>query len=267
MNALRLKTPHAVALVVAVCAVVVPATDASPFAAAALFTEVEERARATARARDVRQSDQDHELDDLARRAQAGDPAAATELCSRCGPLLQRYFRRAFGNSDDAEDASQHVMVQLLGALPRYRHQGTPFRAFVFRLARNHAIDRGAVRGRSTALPVDDLDRLQDSAGESPEPGRGSEQRESLDYLLAPLPEIQQRVIRLIYQHDLTPNQTAAVLGHTPASVRQLHKRARDTLRELVLMQSGGSYPSRRTRGRVSVAAPGHNIATSAYTH
>jgi DNA-directed RNA polymerase specialized sigma24 family protein len=34
-----------------------------------------------------------------------------------------------------------------------------------------------------------------------------AEQRDSLSTLIAPLPPIQQQVIRLIYQHDFTPAQ------------------------------------------------------------
>jgi RNA polymerase sigma factor (sigma-70 family) len=75
---------------------------------------------------------------------------------------------------------------------------------------------------------------------EDPQQPQPAEQRDSLDTQLAPLPTVQQRVIRLLYLHDLSRAQAAAVLGLTPDHVRHLHKRARDMLREIVVLQSNG---------------------------
>jgi RNA polymerase sigma-70 factor (ECF subfamily) len=183
----------------------------------------------------------DLEVDLLAHRAQSGDSAAAAELCAICTPWVRRYFRRVLWNGDEAEEATQHVMVQLLGALPSYREQGTPFRAFVFRLAHNHGQDRHAGRARVRSTDPSELDRARDMADLRPTCADAAEQRDSLSTLIAPLPPIQQQVIRLIYQHDFTPAQVGVVLGRTAACVRQLHKRARDELRDIVLMQSRGT--------------------------
>src|SRR4051794_26764826 len=63
----------------------------------------------------------DRRLDLLAHRTRAGDGAAAAEMCGICVQLLQSYFRRSLRNSHEAEEATQHVMLKLLAALPRYR--------------------------------------------------------------------------------------------------------------------------------------------------
>jgi RNA polymerase sigma-70 factor (ECF subfamily) len=182
----------------------------------------------------------DLELDLLAHRAHEGDRSAAAELCAVCAPWVQRYFRRVLRNRDEAEEATQHVMVQLLGALPGYREQGTPFRAFVFRLAHNHGQDRHAGHARLRFTDPCELDRTRDAADPWARGAASADQRDSLTTLIATLPPVQQQVVRLIYQHDLTPAQVGHVLGCTAACVRQLHKRARDALREIVAMQSNG---------------------------
>ena len=66
------------------------------------------------------------------------------------------------------------------------------------------------------------------------------EQRDALRTLIAPLSADQQRVCVLIYMHDLTPALVGAVLGRTESWVRQTHKRARDSLREIIDAQPGG---------------------------
>lgn len=182
----------------------------------------------------------DLELDLIAHRACAGDREATADLCAVCAPWVQRYFRRVLGNADEAEEATQHVMVQLLGALPGYRQQGTPFRAFVFRLAHNHGQDRRAGHARLRFTDPYELDRTRETPDLSASGAGSADQRDSLSTLLAPLPAVQQRVVRLLYQHDLTPEQVGRVLGCTAACVRQLHKRARDALREIVALQSNG---------------------------
>jgi RNA polymerase sigma-70 factor (ECF subfamily) len=178
------------------------------------------------------------DLDLVARRARAGDPRAAAALCAHCIPQVRRYFRRSLRDDHEAEDATQHVMLQLLASLPGYDERGTPFRAYLFRIAHNHALDRGATRARTVAVAPFELDRLKEAEdrGDAYEPG---ERRDSFDTLIATLPASQQRVLRLIYVHDLTPSQAGAVLGRSADDVRQMHKRARDRLRELVDTQAG----------------------------
>jgi RNA polymerase sigma-70 factor (ECF subfamily) len=152
---------------------------------------------------------------------------------------VQRYLRRVLGSSDEAEEATQQVMVQLLGALPSYRQEGVPFRSFVYRLAHNHAQDRQAARVRLRVADPSEMTRMRDSDDSAAAPDSSVEARDALTTLIAPLPALQQQVLRLIYQHDLTPRQVGTVLDCSSACVRQLHKRARDSLREIVEIQTG----------------------------
>ena len=173
----------------------------------------------------------------MAVRACAGEAAAAACLCDACIPVVRQYFRRALHDDDEADDATQHVMLQVLGSLASYKDRGTPFRAFVFRVAHNHALDCHAARARAVATAPYELDRLRETE-ECPSPYEPGERRDSFDALVSVLPASQRRVVRLIYLQDLTPAQTGRVLGRTAEDVRQLHKRARERLRAIVMSQS-----------------------------
>ncbi len=180
------------------------------------------------------QNPHDALLDRLARRAQLGDTRAAAHLCAQIAPLLQRYLTRACREAGDVEDACQQVLLRVFEALPRYRASATPIRHWVMAIAANHLRDR-ARTSKDVAVTAPDklcgeVERRQPAAATD----TAGEQRDSFRELIAPLKPDQQRVLVLLYDYDLTPEQAALVLGRTAASVRQLHKRALDALRRLV---------------------------------
>jgi RNA polymerase sigma-70 factor (ECF subfamily) len=174
----------------------------------------------------------------LVKRAQAGEPAARARLCVSCVTLLAPYFRGALRNGHDADDAAQHVVVQILESLPRYRVGPVPFAAWMFTIARNHLIDRARAAQRVETLEPSAVQTAQEMRGSAPP---AEERRDAIMTLIAPLPIEQQRILTLLYVHDLSPRQVGRVLGKSDASVRQIHKRARDNLREIIEMQSRGS--------------------------
>jgi RNA polymerase sigma factor (sigma-70 family) len=175
--------------------------------------------------------------DELAERAQTGDQRARAELCARYLHPLKNYFLTARCAPLDAEDATQHVLMRMLEALPSYVHTSTPFEVWLFTIARNHLVDRGRRTAPADAHDPAALTRLQEGRSAA-ETAPTREQPDSIRALIAPLTVEQQRVLLLIYLHDFKPSEVAHTLSRTEASVRQLHKRARDTLRAIVLAQS-----------------------------
>src|SRR5687767_3049379 len=80
---------------------------------------------------------------------QAGDRDAFGKLYLRYFDGIYGYLRTALRDPHEAEDAAQDVFMQALRAIPRYELRGQPPRRWLFRIARNQAIDR-ARRRRST---------------------------------------------------------------------------------------------------------------------
>lgn len=74
-------------------------------------------------------------------RAAREDPTAFGQLYDRYADRVYAYLRARTESEEDAADLMQHVFVQALDALPRYRGQGAAFAAWLFRIARNAATD------------------------------------------------------------------------------------------------------------------------------
>src|SRR5689334_22949354 len=138
----------------------------------------------------------------LVRRARDGDSGAKAELCLLCVAPLERYFKRALRSSDAAEDATQHVFIRMLEALPTYV-ESAPFAAWLFVIARNYLIDRARSRARTDPVAPSVLSRYQDRRQVQPELSN-VEHRDSMRTLIAPLPLDQQRVLCLIYNCGLS---------------------------------------------------------------
>ena len=74
--------------------------------------------------------------------AQAGDVRAFGELYELYRQPLYRYCLARTDSVHEAEDLVSEVFLKAMESLARYRDQGLPFIAFLYRVARNAAIDR-----------------------------------------------------------------------------------------------------------------------------
>lgn len=168
---------------------------------------------------------QDVEAARTVTRFQAGDMEAFADLYRRYFNPIYGYMRLALRTGEEAEDATQQVFVNVLESLPRYERRGQPFRAWLFRIARNHAVDRLRDRGR---LELEEPGRLELLA----EPGGAD--LPALDWLsdhdvlvfIERLPVAQRQVVVLRYMLDLSTAEIAEVLDRSQAAVRQLQSRA-----------------------------------------
>ena len=78
----------------------------------------------------------------LVQAAQAGDVRAFGELYERYRQPLYRYCLARTDSVHEAEDLVSEVFLKAMESLARYRDQGLPFIAYLYRVARNAAIDR-----------------------------------------------------------------------------------------------------------------------------
>jgi len=78
----------------------------------------------------------------LVQAAQAGDVRAFGQLYERYRQPLYRYCLARTDSVHEAEDLVSEVFLKAMESLERYRDQGLPFIAFLYRVARNAAIDR-----------------------------------------------------------------------------------------------------------------------------
>jgi RNA polymerase sigma-70 factor (ECF subfamily) len=169
----------------------------------------------------------------LVARIQAGDRDGFADLYMRYFDRVYTYMRIALRDVGDAEDATQQVFVNLMGALPRYEQRGRPFRAWLFTIARHHAFRELRKRGRLEPMAPAQLERHQDEAGwddgELGAPYWISDRE--LVLFIERLALAQRQVLVLRYMVGLSPSQIAPLLGRSVADVRLLHHRALVSLR------------------------------------
>lgn len=166
-------------------------------------------------------------------RIQAGERGLFDELYMRYFDRVYAYVRVTLQDTYEAEDVTQDVFVRVLEALPRYERRSAPFRAWLFRIVRNCAINRIRQRQRlSVEAPADIADR-----GAGLVPAADSPQwltDRNLLALIEELPLSQRQVIVLRYMMEFRSTEISQILDRSPAAVRQLHQRAMQFLRRRV---------------------------------
>ncbi len=169
-------------------------------------------------------------VEDLVRRAGTGDAVAFAGLYDLYSPRVRRFLRHQVGDIQLAEDLHQQTFMKMIEALPRYRSRGLPFGAWVFRIARNLVIDL-----RRTAHPSAPIEIATDHVSDADGPERAAEraaERASLLAALDALPADQRDVLVWRFFGELSPSETAALMGRSPEAVRSLQHRAILALRE-----------------------------------
>jgi RNA polymerase sigma-70 factor (ECF subfamily) len=170
----------------------------------------------------------------LVTRLQSGERELFSPLYLRYFDRVYNYLRLILNDAHEAEDATQQVFIKVLEALPGYERRGQPFRAWLFRIARNHAI--GVLR-RTRRVDLVEPRELESFA--EPERQLAPELRAlswvsdgELLMLIERLPLAQRQVLLMRYLADLSVDDVAAVLGRTPTAVRKLQARSLAFLRE-----------------------------------
>lgn len=153
------------------------------------------------------------------------------------GELYERHIERVYqfcylrtGNHHDAEDLTARVFTRALAAIGRYEDRGAPFGAWLFRIARNLALNWQRDHRRRRIIPFNEGIPTH-NAEEQPE--IYAEQAEEQTRLLAAirrLPARSQQLLVLKFQEQRTNAEIGAALGRSEGAVKSLYYR---TLRDL----------------------------------
>lgn len=162
--------------------------------------------------------------------AKGGDAAAFGELYERYRDAIYRFCLARTGSAHDAEDLTADVFVKALRSLDRYQERGLPFVAFLYRLARNAAIDRARVR--KGALSMDDVPLELGSGVDVEREAIMGAQRAILLAALTRLKTDDREVIVLRFIEGYSGIEVAQMLGRSEGAVRILQHRAMERLRK-----------------------------------
>ena len=155
----------------------------------------------------------------LVRRAQKHDQEAFAQLYEEHFDRIYRYVTLRIGDEMEAEDLTQQVFLNALRSISSFRWKGIPFSAWLFRIARNQAVDYLRKKKR-TAAP---LDESLASSGDSPQ--LAAERKLDIERLLSAtkqLTEAQREVISLRFTSELSIAQVAEVMGKSQGAVKAL---------------------------------------------
>ncbi len=166
----------------------------------------------------------------LVERAQLGDEAAFEAIYGDLAPRVLRFVRHYLGDPDLAEEVMQVTFMRVIEGLHRYQvRDRVPFAAWVFRIARNAAVDARRSSHLTATLEIADL-RAASTNGPF-EMAVAAIERERLAAALATLPPAQHDVLVYRFLAELTPAEVARLMNRSEGAVRVLQHRAIGALR------------------------------------
>ena len=181
------------------------------------------------------QKREDEQAARLVVRFQAGERDVFAQLYLQYFNAVYTYLCVIFRNDPHkAEDLAQQVFTNALAALDRYERRKQPFRAWLFIIVRNLALDEFGRSNRSDVTDPIEMARRHES------PTHDDTSLEALAWisdrellmLIERLPMPQRQVLVLRHMLDLSTPDIARILGRTPVDVRKLDHRGRRFLEQ-----------------------------------
>lgn len=180
----------------------------------------------------------------LVERAGRGDQQAIGRLYDAYVAPLYRFCLARVGNETDAEDLTEEIFLKVMRAVSGFEwrplplgdggEERSPFRAWIFRIARNHVVSHYR---RTASRPT---------AGEVPEwiqdEGRGPAEMAELAMTVdevfqavEQLPQAQREVILLRFGSGLSVAETAEALDKNQTNVKVLQHKGVKKLKEILV--------------------------------
>ncbi len=169
----------------------------------------------------------------LLARARSNDRGAIAELYDGYAPSIYRYLYRRVGNAQVAEDLTGDVFVKVLEAIRREQVWRISFRAWLYRIAHNVAVDWFRSHSSDDREALDGLRLEADTPGPSAIVAGAWSQAE-LRSALRKLTENQQQVLVLRFGEGLKAREVAEILGKSVGAVEALQHRGLAALRDLL---------------------------------
>ena len=165
-----------------------------------------------------------------------GQSSALETLYTRYASTVLGISLKIMGDRAAAEDVLQETFWRVWRSAASYQSQLGSFTGWLFRIARNLAID--AYRRRNIRpRPITDVDDTDSKMDQTPDPSTNVVEQSQLLFkhkqvlsALATLPRVQRQVIEMAYFYGMTRQEIAEVTGEALGTI---HTRARLALQKL----------------------------------
>jgi len=172
----------------------------------------------------------------LAIQVARGNSAALAVLYDRYASIVLGISVKVVGDQGLAEDVLQETFWRVWQSAPTYQSQLGSFTGWLFRIARNLAIDayrRRNVRPQAISSADDSdpiLDEIPDPNTDVAEQAQSILKNRQIRKALASLPAVQRQVIEMAYFYGMTRQEIAEATGEALGTI---HTRARLALQKL----------------------------------
>ncbi len=160
------------------------------------------------------------------------DPLAFGALYERYVDRIFNYIFHRVGNLHDAEDLTSRTFYRAMAHLPRYRHRGYPFSAWLFRIAHNLVANWHRDRTRRPTIALDEI-MVQSLPELHPEAlAEAHDDSGLLREVIRALEPARQELLVLKFSEGLSNAEIGAVLGRSEGAIKSLYHRTLLQLRE-----------------------------------
>lgn len=174
----------------------------------------------------------------LVSEAKQGNTDAFAELYRRYQPTIARYMLTRVNDHAEAEDLTEAIFESAWKAIGRYKEQGVPFLAWLYRLAHNRVVDHyRAQRVMLSLVPEMHEEVLVDDGNVLERNLHGADIAEAL----ALLTDEQRQVILLRFVHGMNGHEVAQTMAKREDAIRALQFRAIATLRRALADEVGAT--------------------------
>ena len=192
-------------------------------------------------------------VDDVVRRAQAGDQVAFGQLYETYYDQIYRYISFKCGSQSEAEDLTGDVFLKMLESIGKFKFQGFPFTSWLYRIAHNVVVDNFRRKGRRPTVPLEKILNSASAADAEMENwAHVSWTMAEVVEAMQELTDLQREVITLRFAAGLSVVETAEAVGRRQNAVKALQhagiRKLRTALHRPDAAQRGGRTQAMRNR-------------------
>jgi RNA polymerase sigma-70 factor (ECF subfamily) len=169
---------------------------------------------------------------ELVDRLKANDDEAYREVVARFGDPLYGYVYSITGDHHLSEDVISETYLRMVEKIDTYTYYGAPFKAWLYRIAHNLAIN--ASRRARPTVGVEAIDAAAPPANDPAATIVARAEVEELRAALSELTEEQQQVVVLRFVAGQSTSEVAQALDKSENAIKQMQFRALRSLGRLM---------------------------------